>query len=597
MSKQSGSNVKIEVVIFFLYKILLPYYKLFFVVITLAILWAVDFSLRPYILKIILNKIADNSENSISNYLIIPISIYLLLAFFSSTSARLYSYAFEIRIVPLLRQDIVKFVFNTLLKQNSDYYQNNFSGSITNRVNELSNCIPEITQIIIDRLFRHSLAIIIATYTLWQVNSKFALVMLAWIIIFLTVSLLSFNKTIRLVDIWANLTTNVNGRLMDIILNILSVQLFTRQNNERSYLNRILAKTVLAEQRLLWSYFWICFLYGYAFVIVQALNIYFLITYKQQGLVSVGDFVLVLTINIAIVNFLQEVMNDFSQFSRLLGKIKQALQVLNFNSTTLDIESDKDLHVTKGCIVFHKVSFCYPNNKKIFQNQSLIINSGEKVGIVGYSGSGKTTFIKLILRLFDVSAGKILIDDQDISRVNLNSLRKNITLIPQDIILFNRTLMDNIRYGNSKASDEEVIIAAKLAHAHEFITELPEGYFSFIGERGTKLSGGQRQRIAIARAILKNSPIIIFDEATNQLDSLVECKIQESLNHIMIDKTIIFIAHRLTTLINLDNIFVLDNGNIIQSGKHNELIREKGVYKKLWDTQEKGFLPSKNHKT
>jgi ATP-binding cassette subfamily B protein len=213
------------------------------------------------------------------------------------------------------------------------------------------------------------------------------------------------------------------------------------------------------------------------------------------------------------------------------------------------------------------------------------------VGLVGYSGSGKTTFVNLILRMYNISEGNIFIDDQNIANVTQESLRSNIGIIPQEASLFHRTLMENIRYGRLDASDVEVIEAAKKAHAHEFIERLPEQYESLVGERGVKLSGGQRQRIAIARAILKNASILILDEATSQLDSVTESYIQESLWNLMQDKTTIVIAHRLSTLLHMDRILVFDKGKIIQDGKHSELLTDKGLYKTLWDAQIGGFLP------
>ena len=213
----------------------------------------------------------------------------------------------------------------------------------------------------------------------------------------------------------------------------------------------------------------------------------------------------------------------------------------------------------------------------------MTIEAGQKVGLVGYSGGGKSTFVNLILRLFDVTDGHILIDGQDIRNVTQDSLRSNIAMIPQDPSLFHRTLMENIRYGRIEATDEEVIEAAKKAHAHEFISKLPQGYESPVGERGVKLSGGQRQRIAIARAILKNAPILILDEATSQLDSVTESDIQESLWELMQGKTTIVIAHRLSTLLHMDRIIVFDQGKIVEDGTHTEFLRTMG-YIKLFGT-------------
>jgi ATP-binding cassette subfamily B protein len=241
-------------------------------------------------------------------------------------------------------------------------------------------------------------------------------------------------------------------------------------------------------------------------------------------------------------------------------------------------------------IEFDQVCFNYQSSNALFVNQSIKIESGQKVGLVGFSGGGKTTFVNLILRLYDINSGRILIDGCDISKVTQDSLRSHIGMIPQDPSLFHRTLMDNIRYGDINATDEDAINAAKRAHAHDFIEKLPNGYDSLVGERGIKLSGGQRQRIAIARAMLKNAPILILDEATSALDSVTEHLIQASLWELMCSKTSLVIAHRLSTLLHMDRILVFDKGCIIEDGKHSELIAQNGVYKNLWDAQVGGFL-------
>ena len=240
------------------------------------------------------------------------------------------------------------------------------------------------------------------------------------------------------------------------------------------------------------------------------------------------------------------------------------------------------LRLTQGKIVFKNVIFCYEKSSPLFKNMNLTIESGQKVGLAGYSGAGKSSFVSLLLRLFDIQKGQILIDDQDISTVTQKSLRELIAYIPQDPTLFHRSIYENIAYGKSNCSHEEVIEASKKAQAHEFIMKLPYQYNTYVGERGIKLSAGQRQRIAIARAFLKNAPILFLDEATSQIDSITESYIQEVLNDLMVNKTTLIIAHRLSTLINMDRILVFDKGKIVQDGTHFELMKQKGLYKDLF---------------
>ena len=323
---------------------------------------------------------------------------------------------------------------------------------------------------------------------------------------------------------------------------------------------------------------------------MQGINLYVLLKGYEAGWITAGDFVVVLNINFIVSDLLWIFTRDFSQFSKLWGKVTQALRAIQVVPEIQDEPDAWDLNVTKGEVRFDAVKFHYKGTEALFQNKSVTIPAGQKVGLVGYSGSGKTTFVNLILRLYDITEGNILIDNQAIHHVTQNSLRSNIAMIPQDPTLFHRSIMENIRYGRTEATDEEVILAAKHAHAHEFISNLPDGYNSLVGERGVKVSGGQRQRIAIARAFLKNAPILILDEATSQLDSITEADIQDSLKELMQDKTTIIIAHRLSTLLHMDRILVFDKGKIVGDGTHQELQESVKLYKDLWGAQVGGFL-------
>jgi len=278
---------------------------------------------------------------------------------------------------------------------------------------------------------------------------------------------------------------------------------------------------------------------------------------------------------------------------REVGVATEALTVIARPYQVTDDTDAKALKVTEGQIVFTDVTFDYNTNNTIFNNKNVIIKAGQKVGLVGFSGSGKSTFVNLILRFFDIKSGLITIDDQDITKVTQDSLHENITVIPPDVSLFHRTIIENIRYGRIDATDEEVIEASKKAYCHDFITQLPDQYNSLVGERGINLSSGQRQRIAIARAILKNAPMLILDEATSALDSVTEYYIQKGLDSFMKGRTTVVIAHRLSTLSKMDRILVFDNGSIIEDGTHEELISSKGHYELMWKMQLSGFLPDK----
>jgi ABC-type multidrug transport system fused ATPase/permease subunit len=255
-----------------------------------------------------------------------------------------------------------------------------------------------------------------------------------------------------------------------------------------------------------------------------------------------------------------------------------------------DDAAARELRVGAGEVVFDGVSFGYDQKRRVFDELSLTIPAGQRVGLVGHSGAGKTTLITLLMRLYDVQRGAIRVDGQSIAAVTQASLRRSIALIPQDVILFHRTLMDNIRYGRPGASDADVIRAAERAHAHEFVTALPDGYRTLVGERGVKLSGGQRQRIAIARALLKDAPILVLDEATSALDSESEALIQAGMSEVMAGKTVLAVAHRLSTLAHLDRLLIIDAGKVVEDGSHAELLARDGIYASLWRRQVGGFL-------
>lgn len=577
----------------YIIKMIKPFPLPIIIMFWVAIIWAIDVSLAPYILKIMLNRLAEAPKDEIFSYLAVPAVLYLGRSVIISTSFRLYDYLVAAKFISALRKRIAIDAVGQLLEKNHHFYQNNFSGSLANKINDLTTNIPTILQIVIDRFFSHFLALVIAICTLWTVNSIFAISMFIWSFIFITGAIFFSKYLTQLADAWSECSSQITGKLVDVFSNILSIRLFSNKAYEKDLLSQNFQEAVEAEQKLEMSYFKMWLVYGYSFCLLQGFNLYFLIEGRNQGWVSIGDFIIVLSINNTIVECMWQLARDFSQFSKMLGKIIQALKTTSDPAKIIDNSHAKDLKIIKGEITFEKVKFHYKGNTPLFKDKSITIKAGEKVGLVGYSGSGKTTFANLILRIYDVTEGRILIDGQDISKVTQDSLRHSIAMIPQDPSLFHRSILNNIRYGKIEATDEEVIEAAKKGHAHDFISKIPQGYESLVGERGIKISGGQRQRIAISRAIIKNAPILILDEATSQLDSLTESYIQESLWKLMQNKTTLIVAHRLSTLLNMDRILVFDKGRIIEDGSHQELIYKAGLYAKLWNSQVGGFLPDK----
>ncbi len=329
-------------------------------------------------------------------------------------------------------------------------------------------------------------------------------------------------------------------------------------------------------------------IHGFITLVMEAAVLYFSLDLWRQGMLTLGDFVLFQSYFLVIVNKLRDSDRIIRRFYSAFSDAKEMVDILNTPHEVQDSPKAKKLRTTKGVIEFSEVGFSYPG-RVVMDDFSLLIASREKVAFVGSSGAGKSTVVKLLLRFYDPQEGFIAIDGQPIAGVTQDSLHEQLSFVPQEPVLFHRTLMENIRYGRRTASDREVIEAAKKAHCHEFIRSLPEGYETYVGERGVKLSGGERQRIAIARAILKNAPILILDEATSSLDSESESLIQDALETLMRNKTVIAIAHRLSTIMRMDRIVVVEGGKVSAEGTHDQLLRKAGIYKKLWQIQAEGF--------
>lgn len=563
-----------------------------FMLVWVGCVWALDISVRPYLVKVILDRVAGVGEN-VFDYLVWPIAGYVGMLLTLQISYRIYDYIVNIKTVPNMRLNIGNTAFQILLKQSHNYYQNSFSGTLTNKVNDLTGSIPKMIQIISDRFFSHGLALVVAVITLFQVSMIFAIGMVVWIGVFVTVAWVFAEKLTKQATNWSELASGITGSIVDALSNILSIRLFSAVKFEEKLLKSTMKKAVVAEQEMEKSYLIIWCIYGLTFSVLQVCNFYFLCKGREEGWITVGDFALVLIINLTIIDFLWQIAEDFSEFSKLYGRIVQALSIIYNEPELKDKFGASELVLKSGDIVFDDVHFHYQDTQEFFHGVSVTIRSGEKVGLVGHSGGGKSTFVNLILRLYDVTSGSICIDGQDVRDVTQASLRKCIGMIPQDPSLFHRSISNNIGYGKEGATRAEIIAAAKEAYAHDFVSKLQHGYDSWVGERGVKLSGGQRQRIAIARAILKNAPILILDEATSQLDSLTEHEIQKSLWHLMQNKTAIVIAHRLSTLLNMDRIIVFEDGRIVQDGSHSKLLEDEGLYKSLWEAQVGGFLPQR----
>jgi len=481
--------------------------------------------------------------------------------------------------------------FSYLHKHSVDFFNNNFVGSLVKKVNRFSRSFEVISDRMSWDLLPTIIGIVLTIFVLSKRSIFLGLGIFVWVLLYVVVNYYFSVYKLKYDIKRSALNSEVTGVLADTISNHLNVKLFTGYFRETVLYTKITGRLQKMRQ-----FTWNLGNYFEAFqtVLMMILEIgimYYSISLWQAGLLTIGDFVLIQTYLIAIINRLWSFGRVIRSYYEAMAEAREMTEVLIASHGIEDVNNAKVLKVTRGEIQFKDVSFAYNKTRMVISGFNLTVKPNEKVAIVGASGSGKSTMISLLTRSHDLDHGKIFIDGQKISSVTQESLWKNISIVNQDSILFHRTLMENIKYGRPKASKKEVYKAAVLANAHKFIVEMDEQYNTYVGERGVKLSGGERQRVTIARAILKDAPILVLDEATSSLDSESEELIQGALANLMKDKTVIVIAHRLSTIMRMDRIIVIDKGKILEEGAHQELIKKKnGLYKKLWEKQVGGFL-------
>lgn len=481
--------------------------------------------------------------------------------------------------------------FINLHKHSFAFFNNNFIGSLTKKVKWFVGGYEAITDRIIWNIIPMIIGIIFVVTVMFNLNIWLGIGILAWFILFIAINWVFTKFKLKYDVLRSEKETASTAILADTITNNANVKLFNGYNKEvasYSCANEELRRV----RRWTWdlgSFFEA--VQGFLMVVLELGIMFYVIILWKNNKFTLGSFIL-------IQSYLWVIIDHIWNFGWMIRMIYQNLAdaeemtvILSTPFEIQDLPGARKLKVTNGKIEFKKVKFKYENSQNILDNFDLTIPAHQRLAVVGLSGVGKTTLIKLIFRMHDISSGKILIDGQDISRVTQESLWHNVSLVPQDPILFHRTLKENIAYGNFEATDEEILTASKIAHCHEFISSYEKGYDTYVGERGVKLSGGERQRVAIARAILKNAPILVLDEATSSLDSESESLIQSALINLMKNKTVIVIAHRLSTIRKMDRIIVVDKGGIIEDGSHEFLSKQKnGIYAKLWKMQVGGFI-------
>ncbi|RCJ32931.1 ABC transporter ATP-binding protein [Nostoc minutum NIES-26] len=492
---------------------------------------------------------------------------------------------------PIHRQHIVRSLYAYLQHHSHRYLSSSFSGALAHRISETSLGVTQTMQMLITEFMPVIIVYTVATMLLYRAYPPLAALVGAWAVLFISISFWLATRCRIYSRKAAAARSETTGIIVDAVTNLTSSRLFARLGFERRYLNDQLRHELKQVRKSNWYSERIRWFQFISAAVLKIGTLYYSLSLWSQGTIAAADFVVATSLSLLIISEARNLSRRFLEFFEHIGNVANGVFTIIQPHEIIDRDSAIAHSITQGKIEFRRVNFSYSAGKKVFDNLSITIQPGQRVGLVGFSGSGKSTFVNLILRQFDPQSGQILIDGVDIRDMTQDALHAQISLIPQDPSLFHRTLLENIRYGRLEATDEEAIEAARQAYAHDFIVQIKEGYDSLVGERGVKLSGGQRQRIAIARVILKDAPILILDEATSSLDSITEKAIQDTLDLAMNGKTVIVVAHRLSTIAHLDRILVFDQGRIVEDSTHAKLLARGGAYYRLWKMQAGGFLP------
>ncbi len=545
-------------------------------------------SLQPWVLKRLFDLLETHSATAAVLSIFLPVILTLLALKSAAWICWRVMAILNNRFQPMVMRDLERSAFEYLLGHSHQFFVDNFAGSLVKRIGRLSRAFERLADEVTFRFVPVTVVLIGGFVGLALQFPLLAVIFITWTTVFLTFNWWA-SKWAVIVDIErARLDSEAGGALADAVTNAVTIKLFPSAPYETSRFGDVLNRLARAQTRS-WDRHEVIFATQAALMIgIESVLMTIGVMLWLKGTLTLGDLAFIQSYLVLVFGKLWEVGRSFRHVFDSMADGKEMVEIMKLPHAVRNKRHAPALKVRHGKIEFRNVTFGF-GKRSILQRFSLLIKHGEKVALVGPSGAGKSTITKILFRFFDVKKGKILIDGQDIVNVTQESLRDQISLVPQEPVLFHRTLMENIRYGRRDATEEEVIAAARRAHCDEFIATLPDGYRTYVGERGVKLSGGERQRVAIARAILKNAPILVLDEATSSLDSESESLIQDALHELMRKKTVIVIAHRLSTIMEMDRIVVIENGKVVSTGKHKELLREKGTYSKLWNIQAGGF--------
>lgn len=561
-----------------------PYAVQAWLAITIVIITSVLSQSTALIFKWVIEAVQSNDlERALTLGLLYPAAVFVIQLLYRWSGLVGFSWTTKVK------KYISDVLFSYVTKHSHSYFSDRFAGSLLNKV---TNVVGAVDSIISDFLWSYlatGVTLLTTLYYISEVDMISGVIFLGLIITLLIVNKL-FTKRKRVLSREVAAASSVmRGTMVDVFTNIGAVRQFNAIKTEEVLLDAQGDDWVKKGLRNMRHSEMVLGLNALILFCFSSVMFYILTRRWGEGFISTADFIFILALVSQITGTLIFIGRVMSHYARVRGELEEGLDEIIIPHEINDVPNAGPLKVKHGEIIWDKVGFEFGENK-VFKDFSIVIKSGERIGLVGHSGAGKSTFVSLMLRQHDVASGRIEIDTQNIALVTQESLRENIAVVPQEPLLFHRSIRDNIAYGKAGATEEEIIMVAKKAQAHDFISALPEGYNTMVGERGVKLSGGQKQRVAIARAMLKNAPILILDEATSALDSESEVAIQKALHELMAGKTVVAIAHRLSTLREMDRIIVLENGAIIEDGTHDTLKGRGGVYQRLWEHQAGGFL-------
>lgn len=549
---------------------------------------------NPYVMSSIVDRVAAEPVAAPDVFAVFGSSVLLLILvnLFGQAASKLQDYTlWKLQIA--VNYDLATQAFDALCNQSMSFHSNRFGGTLVSQTTKYMNAYNQLVELITWPILPVMVSVIFVCILLGPRVPLYTVILMIMLTIYGFVSYRMYKRILNLNEEAASAQNQLSGELSDSVANILSVKTYGREDYERGLFDSFNKEVVQRDSKRMWASMARGIITACIALIIMSVVSIFIAGGNAWFGITPGTLVMMFTYTYTITNHFNFINSGLQRLNRAFGDASGMTEILDEPRLVADVAGATDLQVSEGSIDFENLDFFYTDGgtrTQVFDGFDLHIPAGQTVGLVGMSGSGKTTLTKLLLRLADIQEGRILVDGQNIAECTQQSLRRQIAYVPQEAVLFHRSIAENIAYGKPDATLEEIREAAQRANALEFIEKLPEGFETITGERGIKLSGGQRQRIAIARAMLADCPILVLDEATSALDSESEKLVQDALFKLMEGRTSIVVAHRLSTVAGLDRIVVLDGGKIVEDGPHTQLIEAGGEYAHLWNRQTGAFL-------